>query len=141
MRGLSDTLARLAAAAARTDTSSDDQPTRLVPLVDFGTNPGALRAHVHIPVGIPSDAPLVVVLHGCTQTAADYDRASGWSQLADEKGFALLYPGQQRVNNGNGCFNWFEAGDTRRGSGEVLSIRQMIAAVQEHLTMILTASL
>lgn len=131
MRGLSDTLARLAAAAARPDASSDHEPTNLVPLVDFGTNPGALRAHVYIPVGVPADAPLVVVLHGCTQTAAGYDRASGWSQLADEQGFALLYPEQQRAKNANGCFNWFEAGDTRRGSGEVLSIRQMIAALQE----------
>jgi poly(hydroxyalkanoate) depolymerase family esterase len=72
-----------------------------------------------------------VVLHGCTQSAAGYDRASGWSQLADEQGFALLYAEQQRTNNANGCFNWFEAGDTRRDGGEALSIRQMIAAVQK----------
>lgn len=131
MRGLSDTLARLAAVAARTDASGAHEPTSLVPLVEFGTNPGALRAHVHIPADIPSGAPLVVVLHGCTQTAAGYDRASGWSRLADEHGFALLYPEQPRANNVNGCFNWFEAGDTRRGHGEVMSIRQMIAVVQE----------
>ncbi|WP_454882957.1 extracellular catalytic domain type 1 short-chain-length polyhydroxyalkanoate depolymerase [Sphingomonas oryzagri] len=131
MRGLSDTLARLAAVAARTTAPDDHVPTRLLPLVDFGTNPGALRAYVHVPADLAANPPLVVVLHGCTQSAAGYDRSSGWSQLAEEQGFVLLYPEQQRANNANRCFNWFEAGDTRRGGGEVLSIRQMIAAVQK----------
>jgi poly(hydroxyalkanoate) depolymerase family esterase len=131
MRGLSDTLARLAAAASRTGAPNDHEPTGLLPLVDFGTNPGALKAYVHVPARLAVNAPLVVVLHGCTQSAAGYDRASGWSQLADEQGFVLLYPEQQRANNANGCFNWFEPGDTRRDDGEARSIPQMIAAVQE----------
>ena len=67
---------------------------RLVPLAGFGRNPGDLRALMHVPVDLPSDAPLVVVLHGCTQTAAAYDRGSGWSTLADRFGFAVLYPEQ-----------------------------------------------
>ncbi len=90
-----------------------------------------MLAHVYVPTSLPENAPLVVVLHGCTQSAAAYDHASGWSELADEQGFVLLYPEQQRANNANGCFNWFEVGDARRDSGEALSIRQMIAAVQE----------
>ena len=49
----------------------------------------------------------MVVLHGCTQTAAGYDLGAGWSTLADRYGFALLMPEQQRANNPNGCFNWF----------------------------------
>src|SRR6202048_5433263 len=69
---------------------------------------------------------LVVVLHGCTQTAAGYDYGAGWSTLADRYGFALLLPEQQRSNNPNGCFNWFLPDDTRRGRGEALSLRQMI---------------
>jgi feruloyl esterase len=68
----------------------------------------------------------VVVLHGCTQTAAGYDRGAGWSTLADRFGFALLLPEQQRSNNPNGCFNWFLAGDIERGHGEAYSIRQMV---------------
>jgi poly(hydroxyalkanoate) depolymerase family esterase len=50
--------------------------------------------------------------------------------LADEQGFALLFPEQQRSNNPNLCFNWFSPDDASRGSGEALSIRQMINAVQ-----------
>ena len=131
MRGIAETIARLAAARTRTNAVKGYDSTRLCPLQAFGTNPGALLAYVHVPTSLPKNAPLVVVLHGCTQSAAAYDRTSGWSELADEQGFVLLYPEQDRANNANGCFNWFEVGDTRRDSGEALSIRQMIAAVQE----------
>ena len=70
---------------------------------------------------------LVVVLHGCGQTAAGYDLGAGWSTLAKHYGFALLMPQQQSSNNGNGCFNWFNPEDIARDSGEACSIRQMIA--------------
>jgi poly(hydroxyalkanoate) depolymerase family esterase len=46
--------------------------------------------------------------------------------LADRFGFAVLYPEQQRPNNPNLCFNWFMPADTRRGGGEVESIRAMV---------------
>ena len=102
---------------------------RLEPLPAFGDNPGDLLGFAHVPRDLPRGAPLVVVLHGCTQDAAGYDRGSGWSSLADEQGFALLYPEQQRGNNPNNCFNWFRPGDARRGRGEAESIRQMVAAM------------
>ncbi|MEG3153533.1 extracellular catalytic domain type 1 short-chain-length polyhydroxyalkanoate depolymerase [Sphingomonas sp. RB1R13] len=102
---------------------------RLDPLNDLGDNPGDLRGFIHVPRDLPRGAPLVVVLHGCTQDAASYDRGSGWSALADEQGFALLFPEQQRGNNPSNCFNWFRPGDARRGRGEAASIRQMVAAM------------
>ena len=102
---------------------------RLVDLAEFGTNPGALSAHVHVPAQLAKRPALVVVLHGCTQTAAEYDQGSGWSRLADRYGFVLLYPQQDRANNANLCFNWFEQGDITRGHGEALSIHQMIETV------------
>ena len=74
----------------------------------------------------PAGVPLVVVLHGCTQSAAAFDRACGWSDLAARLGFALLLPEQRRANNPKRCFNWFAAGDTRRDAGEALSIRRMV---------------
>lgn len=102
---------------------------RLAALEDFGSNPGELGAHYHIPASCPPRAPLVVVLHGCTQSAAAYDHHAGWSQLADEASFAVLYPEQQQANNPNLCFNWFQPGDIRRDGGEAHSIRQMIEAL------------
>ena len=100
---------------------------RLTPLNDFGTNPGNLKSWFYVPereAGVK--LPMVVVLHGCTQTAASYDKGSGWSELASVYGFATLFPEQQRTNNPNLCFNWFEPGDTRRAAGEALSIAEMI---------------
>lgn len=128
MRKLSDTIARLAAMRTQHGMMQAAPPRsgRLSDLTDFGSNPGALKARMHVPAGLPDDAPLVVVLHGCTQTADGYDAGAGWSQLADEAGFAVLYPEQDRANNPNLCFNWFVPGDIKRGSGEALSIRQMI---------------
>ncbi len=74
---------------------------------------------------------LVVVLHGCGQSAAGYDLGAGWSTLAKHYGFALLMPEQQSSNNAQGCFNWFNPEDITRGSGEACSIRQMIARMVE----------
>lgn len=104
-------------------------PDRLIVMKRFGSNPGSLRADTYIPKNFPKNGPLVVVLHGSTQTAESYDVGSGWSALADECGIGLLFPGQRYTNNGLGSFNWFKAGDSHRGSGEPLSIRQMIQLV------------
>jgi poly(hydroxyalkanoate) depolymerase family esterase len=101
----------------------------LTPLSTFGSNPGEIEAGVFVPPGLAPGAPLVAVLHGCTQTSSGYDRGSGWSDLAAEHGFALLFPQQNRSNNPNLCFNWFVPGDVTRGLGEAESIRQMIAAM------------
>ena len=78
---------------------------------------------------ITRNLPLVVVLHGCTQTAANYDRGSGWSDLAEMHGFAVLFAEQQRANNPNLCFNWFQREDTDGAGGETQSIVQMMDAV------------
>lgn len=107
-------------------------PTRLTRLWAFGTNPGNLRAWRHVPHPLPSSAPLVVVLHGCRQDADGYDKGAGWSALADEAGFALLYPEQSLANNLFRCFNWFEPGDVAARGGELQSIHQMIAAMIRH---------
>jgi poly(hydroxyalkanoate) depolymerase family esterase len=89
-------------------------------------NPGNLRMLTYMPSEMADDRALVVVLHGCGQTAAGYNHGAGWSTLAERYGFALLLPEQQRSNNPNGCFNWFEPGDTRRGGGEAASIQAMV---------------
>ena len=129
MRNISDTIRRMGALRAKPAPAGARSGDRLSDLTGFGSNPGALRARTYIPDGLPRGAPLVVVLHGCTQTAAGYDHGSGWSRLADREGFALLFPEQQRANNVNLCFNWFVPADVSRDSGEAHSIRQMIEAV------------
>jgi poly(hydroxyalkanoate) depolymerase family esterase len=105
---------------------ADHPQSRLREVFEFGSNPGKLRMFTYLPPALADNPALVVVLHGCTQTAAGYDTGAGWSTLADRYGFALLLPEQQRSNNPNGCFNWFLPEHSRRNHGEPLSIRQMI---------------
>jgi poly(hydroxyalkanoate) depolymerase family esterase len=86
-----------------------------------------------VPQQLQSSRALVVVLHGCGQTAAGYNHGAGWSTLAKHYGFALLLPEQQLSNNANGCFSWFSPDDIARECGEAASIRQMIARmVRDH---------
>jgi len=101
----------------------------LAPITSFGDNPGALAMYEYIPDNLPSGRPLVVVLHGCTQTATAMQNA-GWNKLADQYQFAVVYPQQTGDNNPVQCFNWAgEYGDTanlERGKGENQSIISMI---------------
>lgn len=80
----------------------------------------------YVPKNLGVSPALVVVLHGCTQSATTYDLGAGWSTLAERYGFVLLLPDQTPANNPKTCFNWFLPGDTARDRGEALSIRQMI---------------
>jgi poly(hydroxyalkanoate) depolymerase family esterase len=126
---------RLRIRASRKGRSAFAAPSatrnRLTDLDWAGDNPGDLNARYYVPEGIQGPAPLVVVLHGCTQDAAVYDHGSGWSTLADRHGFILLFPEQKRANNPMLCFNWFSGNDTKRGMGEAASIRSMIEAVKQ----------
>src|SRR5690349_6924725 len=101
----------------------------LTQVTSFGSNPGALDMYEYVPAGLPSGRPLVVVLHGCTQTAAAMANA-GWNTLADQSQFAVLYPQQTSSNNPVECFNWAgnygNPADLERGMGENESVIQMV---------------
>ena len=100
---------------------------RLVEVTGFGRNPGNLRMLEYVPERQSGGAlPLVVVLHGCMQNAADFDPAAGWTSLARTNGFAVIYPEQKPSNNANLCFNWFRPSAVARDRGEVGSIHEMI---------------
>lgn len=85
---------------------------------------------VHAPAGLRGEPALVVALHGCTQTAAEFELESGWSALADRLGFVVLYPEQPKCANSMSCFNWFDPAQIARGQGEVKRIRQMVDTVR-----------
>jgi poly(hydroxyalkanoate) depolymerase family esterase len=103
----------------------------LTAVSSFGANPGALNMYVYSPAGVPDNAPLVLALHGCTQSASDYTNV-GWNELADIYKFHVVYPEQVTANNQNKCFNWFQTGDITRGSGEAESIAEMVAYMKSH---------
>lgn len=62
--------------------------------------------------------PLVVMLHGCTQTPDDFATGTRMNKLAEERGCFVVYPAQPQTANMSKCWNWFKAGDQRRDQGE-----------------------
>jgi poly(3-hydroxybutyrate) depolymerase len=96
------------------------------PVGDFGANPGHLLMYRYVPDDLPTGMPLVVALHGCTQDARSFGQQSGWIDLADRVGFALLLPEQPASNNRDRCFTFFSEEHNRRGAGEAASIAAMI---------------
>jgi poly(hydroxyalkanoate) depolymerase family esterase len=107
----------------------------------FGTNPGNLLMFRYVPAAMPQNAPVVVVLHGCTQTAANFANA-GWNALADQYKFYVVYAAQQAANNPSTCFDWFGKYNTpadktnlTRGQGENLSIKQMVDKTKQDFSV------
>jgi poly(hydroxyalkanoate) depolymerase family esterase len=98
----------------------------LTQVTNFGSNPGNLEMYSYVPAGLPSGAPLVVALHGCTQSASDYYDNSGWPKYADLWDFALVFPQQVSSNNAEDCFDFYTPSDDSRGDGEAESIMQMV---------------
>ncbi|HEX6873423.1 MAG TPA: PHB depolymerase family esterase [Micromonosporaceae bacterium] len=92
----------------------------------FGSNPGNLAMYSYRPDGLPAGRPLVVALHGCTQSANGYFTNSGWQKYADLWGFSLVFAEQRSANQSLSCFSWYVDGDITRGQGEALSIKQMV---------------
>src|SRR5215207_4991068 len=126
-----ESLKRFSDEAAQSSPDAREQPRILTEVVRFGTNPGNLRMFEFVPDRLAPSRPLVLILHGCTQTAAGYDEGAGWSTLAERYGFAVVFAQQKRANNLRTCFNWFQPEDRARDGGEALSICQMVAHMVE----------
>lgn len=133
-------LAACAASSTIDDESIGSVASAATPAItevtSFGTNPGALKMFEHVPANLAKSRPVVVVLHGCTETAAS-SAATGWNEMADAMGFTVVYPQQETANNPIRCFNWGgeygNAENLQRGKGENLSIKEMVdKALADH---------
>ena len=77
----------------------------------------------------PALLPLVVLLHGCKQDAADFALGTGMNALAESEKYLVLYPEQSSTANSMRCWNWFDAAHQSRDSGEPKMIAALIRQV------------
>ena len=76
--------------------------------------------------------PLLVLLHGCTQTAADFAAGTGMNELAEQYGFIVVYPQQTSTSNRTLCWNWFKSSHQFRDRGEPAIIAHTVQAIREN---------
>jgi feruloyl esterase len=101
----------------------------LLEIKNFGTNPGKIKMFLHEPKVAKLSSlkkPILIVLHGCSQSAEGIARQTQWNVLADKYGFYVIYPQQNLINNPSLCFNWFSSEDVQKNQGESLSIKEML---------------
>jgi poly(hydroxyalkanoate) depolymerase family esterase len=98
--------------------------------VDLGTEAGTRRYRLYVPGRMAAGgAPLLVMLHGCTQDPADFAAGTRMDALAEEHGFLVLYPEQPRSRHPQACWSWYEPAHQRRGAGEPAALARMVEAV------------
>ena len=77
-----------------------------------------LGYRLYTPASAKAGSPLVVMLHGCTQTPEDFALGTGMNALADAFGVFVAWPAQPRSANPSRCWNWFDPENQARNKGE-----------------------
>ncbi len=93
-------------------------------------NPMFAEPLVHVPANIQQPAPVVVMLHGCTQDGSTFAQSTRMNEVADKNGFIVIYPQQSRTRNPLNCFNWFDSSNQVRGTdNELAKVMEAISNV------------
>jgi poly(hydroxyalkanoate) depolymerase family esterase len=99
----------------------------------YNGSAGSRPYFVYTPANYQSGTavPLIVMLHGCTQTPSDFAAGTQMDALADQKQFIVVYPQQTSTYNSLSCWNWFQTADQARGSGEPAIIAGIVQTVEQ----------
>jgi poly(hydroxyalkanoate) depolymerase family esterase len=86
----------------------------------FSNEAGTRPYKLYMPSGYHPGRPipLIVMLHGCTQSPDDFAAGTRMNEAAEEHTCLVVYPGQTASANMQKCWNWFSAADQHRGQGE-----------------------
>lgn len=95
-----------------------EQPGGRFLSITASTPAGSRGYKLYIPDSYAPGGALVIMLHGCKQHPDDFAAGTGMNALAQEHGCLVAYPAQSKKANGSNCWNWFQASDQRRESGE-----------------------
>lgn len=89
---------------------------------------GSRNYKLWVPAGYDKrkPAPLVVMLHGCTQNPEDLAAISGMNAIAEKNSFLVVYPEQITEANPLRCWNWFDPKHQSRGAGEPSLLRSIV---------------
>ncbi|WP_427185148.1 alpha/beta hydrolase family esterase [Bordetella bronchialis] len=93
-----------------------------------GTWPVRLSYYVYVPPRLRKGAPVLMMLHGCEQSAVDFALGTRMHRLADREGVLLVYPEQSRRGQRHRCWHWYRP-DTAHGYAEADAIAGIAAAV------------
>lgn len=102
------------------------------------TNPSGTRAYqLYVPAGYVAGErrPLIVAIHGCTETAAEFAGLTRIAKLADEERLLILMPSQSAFANPSLCWNWFLPANQQRGQGEPSIINGMVDWTRAHYSV------
>jgi poly(hydroxyalkanoate) depolymerase family esterase len=97
---------------------------------EFRNAAGTRAYKVYVPAdAAPGPRMMLVMLHGCTQSADDFAAGTRMNRLADEHGWVVVYPEQAAQANPQKCWNWFKPEDQRRDAGEPSLIAGIVREV------------